>query len=89
MGFSPGQGKPTQEVSWASEPTRQMDIRRDRGGPCCSWGVPHPLRISTIIVTTKLAAPGSGVLPVPMQCSPSPPCRSWPGVLGVARLQHD
>lgn len=37
VGFSPGQGTPTQEVSWASGPARQTDNRRDHGGSCCSW----------------------------------------------------
>lgn len=44
VGFSPGQGKPTQEASWASVPARQTDSRRGHSSSRCSWrGAPPSL----------------------------------------------
>lgn len=44
VGFSPGQGKPTQEASWASVPARQTDNRRGHSSSRCGWrGAPPSL----------------------------------------------
>lgn len=80
VGFSPGQGTPTQEVSWASGPARQTDNRRDHGGSCCSRRFPTPHQHCR-----QAREWGSACADAVW---PQPPCRSWPGVLRVARLRH-
>lgn len=85
-----GKGSPHRRRAGLQYQPDKRTVGGATAAPGAAGGVPHPLCISTAIsISTKLASPGSGVSPVPMQCGPSPPCRSWPGVLGVARLRHD